>query len=152
MIFDNCSKYIEDRIFAKYSLEYWRDKNIVFPTLDLLSKTMICILRKYNIQSIKLFSQLPYLENWAGVRLQRDWDDLFNNSDNVVIVLTDIECKGSVLNKIKKNNSKLLGNVVDFTDIRMNMLPNVVKKKSGELSTNIIKGCTDKRTRNIEVF
>ena len=43
MIFDNCSKYIEDRIFAKYSLEHWRNKNIVFPTLDLLSKTMVCI-------------------------------------------------------------------------------------------------------------
>ena len=128
MIFDNCSKYIEDKIFARYSLEYWRAKNIVFPTLDLLSKTMVCILRKYNIQSMMLFSQLPYLENWAGVRLQRNWNDLFNNGDNVVIVLTDIECKDIILNKIKTNNSKLLDNIVDFTDIRMNRLPNVVKR------------------------
>lgn len=125
VIFDNCAKYIYEKLEKTYPLERLKDKNIILFGYEAVSKTLAHYFDSKGIDTYNIIDIEKYGQYWVEQIIDKPSDILPELDDNsVIFIINNYE---NNLKEIKKYSNISDKSIVDFSGIRMNNMPNKLK-------------------------
>lgn len=125
MIFENCAKYIYEKLEKIYTVEELKNKNIILFGYEAVSKTLAHYFDSKGINSYKIIDMNKYGQYWCEKKIYKPSDVLSKvDTNSIVFIINDYERNMDEIKKFCKIEDRM---IVDFSGIRMNTMPNNLK-------------------------
>ena len=126
MLYDNCSKYIEEIIKNKIEDKKFFNRKFIIYGLDSLSETVVYLLKKNNFHNIILIDDSKKEEIWNDIQVKGVGEvlDIINNPEDYCLVVTDYKKGKNMIADIRTLYPRFSNCILDLSYITMNKLPN----------------------------
>ena len=127
MLYDNCSKYIEEIINKDAENRKLLHRKIIIDGMDSMSETVVFLLKENNIENIVLVDDEKRGEVWNDIQVQgvKEVLETIDEPQNYCIIVTDYQKGSNIINDIETSFPNLKECIWDLSYITMNKLPNI---------------------------
>ena len=127
MLYDNCSKYIEEIINKDAENRKLLHRTIIIDGMDSMSETVVFLLKENNIENIVLVDDEKRGEVWNDIQVQgvKEVLETIDEPSNYCIIVTDYQKGSNIINDIETSFPNLKECIWDLSYITMNKLPNI---------------------------
>lgn len=129
MIFDNCARYIYEKLETIYPLDKLCDKTIILFGYEAVTKTLAHYFDSKGIHSYIIVDIKKHGQTWVEKFVYKPSEVIPTlNENSVIFIINNYE---KTMNELKNYSNIKAETIVDFSGIRMSNMPNNLKVPEG---------------------